>query len=262
MNIKKKKKNKIHYLLISLLISGCVFNHKPCNDIFTSTSYYPNGSLMIEELMIGDSLCHGDRHEFYQNGQIKIITPYRYGLKNGLEEEFTEDGILISQMNFLEGLADGTARWYYPDGSLLNISNFYYNQPYGEQITFNTLGNPSEYYLCDLNESPSYKIIYNKYGKFQSDSGNAIASIKRSKLDNSNKLEFNILVATPPDFIEELIFKIYNQKDSLIFQKTLPVYGNKASVYYDGSLEPKSINVELELRSDDRTLNYTLEQGW
>jgi hypothetical protein len=67
------------------------------------------------------------KKEFYPSGELRRIVRYQAkndgGLKEGLAEEFAEDGKLLATYNFLNGMLHGEYKVYYENGQIQQISN-------------------------------------------------------------------------------------------------------------------------------------------
>lgn len=49
-----------------------------------------------------------------ESGMIRKITPYKEGLKNGVEQKFDGSGNLTAEINYKQGIKDGMANGYFP----------------------------------------------------------------------------------------------------------------------------------------------------
>ena len=67
------------------------------------------------------------KKEYFPNGNLRRILRYQAkndgGLRDGLAEEFAEDGKLLATYNFLNGMLHGEYKVYYENGQIQQISN-------------------------------------------------------------------------------------------------------------------------------------------
>lgn len=74
--------------------------------------------------------------EFYDNGQLYMITTYVDGIENGVYERYYENGQLDIKVNYLNGEWEGYFYSYYNDGTL-QIKSYYKNgEKDGESIMY------------------------------------------------------------------------------------------------------------------------------
>jgi len=96
-------------------------NGKPHGKGFLK-NVYPNGQLkFIENCKDG---CFGGkkdglRENYYENGQLEERTNYKNGKPHGLSEEFYENGQLKIKENYKDGKTDGLGQKFDESGSLL-----------------------------------------------------------------------------------------------------------------------------------------------
>ncbi len=86
-----------------------------------ATYYYDNGKLkskntFYEEILINNKTMRGvydnEKTDYYSTGKIQWIENYKMGLKDGLFERYSENGILTEHKEFKNGLQVG-AEFYY-----------------------------------------------------------------------------------------------------------------------------------------------------
>ena len=82
--------------------------------------------------------------EYFPNGNIKRIVRYQAknagGRKEGLSEEFTEDGKLLSTINFLNGKLNGEFIRHYKNGQVKERVSYKLNQIDGLWVEFDESG--------------------------------------------------------------------------------------------------------------------------
>ena len=141
------------------------------------TDYYPSGIVKVVGTYTKDGIPEGVRREYDQNGNIEKSFIFRYGKiigegiftdsgqKQGLWNEYYDDGILKAQGNYTDDKKDGywkyfykngnleergkyilgnpdsTWFWYYSDGKLLRKENFYNGLSDGLLTEFDKEGN-------------------------------------------------------------------------------------------------------------------------
>ena len=70
-----------------------------------------NGNL-INEVNYSNGLLHGKWTEYYPNGEVKYLSTYQYGLKNGPEIWYYDNGIKKSEIIYKEDKIDvDIIRW-------------------------------------------------------------------------------------------------------------------------------------------------------
>jgi hypothetical protein len=96
-----------------------------------------------EEQRIADSKPIIEK-EYFPNGNIKRIVRYQAknagGRKEGLTEEFTEDGKLLSTINFLNGKLNGEFIRHYKNGQVKERVSYKLNQIDGLWVEFDESG--------------------------------------------------------------------------------------------------------------------------
>jgi hypothetical protein len=84
------------------------------------------------------------KKEYFPNGNLRRIVRYQAkndgGLREGLAEEFAEDGKLLATYNFLNGKLHGEYKVYYENGQIRNISNNKHGRLDGLWVDFDESG--------------------------------------------------------------------------------------------------------------------------
>ena len=84
------------------------------------------------------------KKEYFSNGNIKKIVRYQAknagGLKEGLTELFTEDGKLVSKVNYLNGSLNGEVISYYKNGQIEKRFSYKLNKFDGLWVEFDESG--------------------------------------------------------------------------------------------------------------------------
>jgi len=65
--------------------------------------YYPNGNVWIKGQKDSKGQEEGIWEFFYSNGEIHWRTPYKEGKRDGIEEEFDEQGNIIRTWHWKDG---------------------------------------------------------------------------------------------------------------------------------------------------------------
>lgn len=74
--------------------------------------------------------------EYYNNGQIKSETPYRWGKKNGTRKEYYESGNLFSAISYSNDKKHGTETLFLEDGRIQRRSNYIKDLKHGNEIEY------------------------------------------------------------------------------------------------------------------------------
>ena len=125
---------------------GKVNINEPC------LSYSEQGLIETEKLVkeIDDLLINDGKYiSYYDNGTIREKGIYINNLKDGLWNEFYNDGAIKSVISFENG--NGLFKSYYTDGKLLLEGNYINNKKNGKWIEYSNKGNKYReyYYLHD-----------------------------------------------------------------------------------------------------------------
>ena len=89
-----------------------------------NANYYNNDSILVlsEQFQSGD--FHGTRKNFYETGEMYIITQWENGVKNGKFVQYFINGEINIKANYLRGIYDGEYTSYNTDGTLF-FTGFY-----------------------------------------------------------------------------------------------------------------------------------------
>jgi antitoxin component YwqK of YwqJK toxin-antitoxin module len=88
------------------------------NELTPYIEYYSNGNVWSK----GQKNSRGQREGlwewFYENGNIRLRTPYKNGMENGIEEWFYENGNIRCRTPYKEGKRDGNEECFWPNGNI------------------------------------------------------------------------------------------------------------------------------------------------
>ena len=105
-----------------------------------------------------DGQLHGEYKEFYENGQLGIVSNYKNGKLEGEYKHFRENGVLDFEANYKDGKREGEYKTYYENGNLAMTCNYENDKREGICVRFNPNGTKDfeEYYESDtlLKEKP------------------------------------------------------------------------------------------------------------
>ena len=90
----------------------------------------------------------------YPEGNLKTVTSYQSGKKNGIERRYKEDGSLEAATHYVNNKVDGFQNTYYPDGSLWQ-KELYEHGKLVERIKYDEEGRIIS--QEDLNYRPTHK---------------------------------------------------------------------------------------------------------
>ncbi len=80
---------------------------------------YNELGVLESEISHIDGIRHGPSRYFYDNGRLKIMTPYENGKKHGESIWYYEDGNIYQLTPFKHGEEHGIRKKYYPSGKLM-----------------------------------------------------------------------------------------------------------------------------------------------
>ncbi len=103
--------------------------------------YYQDGKLVGRNLYKGGDTKHGIQREWYPNGQLKSVQPYKDGQMNGVFQMWDEKGQLISQDTIDNG--NGIQRIFDDDGVLVKERQYVNGSGVAFSAERYSLGNPS-----------------------------------------------------------------------------------------------------------------------
>lgn len=105
--------------------------------------YYENGNIKeIIQTLDGNNF-HGDVKEYFENGQLKGLTNYENGKKNGNEKRYEENGVLWRDWNWKNGQKSGINKSYV-DGRLVSKQVYSEKDNSSELTEYDENGNIEE----------------------------------------------------------------------------------------------------------------------
>lgn len=112
----------------TILLFSAIFLLWSCNNETNNTTIPQNSaSIYKKESVLGISKhFSGILTEKYSNGQLKKVTCYKDGTKNGLEKVYYENGKIKLEGNYKNNIEDGSFKTYYQNGNL-NIDTEFKN---------------------------------------------------------------------------------------------------------------------------------------
>ena len=122
---------KINYLIILLILSACVHREE---------HVVKSGNTTIER-------------EYFENGNIKYESSYKFGKLNGISRSWTRDGKIISSIEYKNDLLYGKWETYYPsNGMVKNSINYLNGKKNGKEIWYHQNGQKQSevYYDNDI----------------------------------------------------------------------------------------------------------------
>jgi antitoxin component YwqK of YwqJK toxin-antitoxin module len=88
------------------------------NELTPHIEYYLNGNVKVKGQRNSKGQHEGIWEGFYENGNISMRTPYKWGKEDGIEEEFYENGIIRYRTPFKDGKIDGIEEWFDEQGNI------------------------------------------------------------------------------------------------------------------------------------------------
>jgi antitoxin component YwqK of YwqJK toxin-antitoxin module len=82
------------------------------NELTPHIKYHLNGNVWIKGQKNSVGQYEGIWECFWENGNIRIRTPYVGGKMDGIVEEFYENGNIECRTPFREGKMDGVREWF------------------------------------------------------------------------------------------------------------------------------------------------------
>jgi antitoxin component YwqK of YwqJK toxin-antitoxin module len=80
--------------------------------------YHPNGNVWIKGQKNSSGQREGIWECFWENGNIRIRTPYKEDKKDGIEEEFDEHGNIEGRTPYVGGKIDGIEEEFDEEGNI------------------------------------------------------------------------------------------------------------------------------------------------
>ena len=88
------------------------------NELTPYIKYYNNGNVWIKGQKNSKGQHEGIWEEFYENGNIRMRTPYKEGKMDGVREWFYPNGNIEWRTPFKGGKIDGIAEGFHPNGNI------------------------------------------------------------------------------------------------------------------------------------------------
>lgn len=126
------KRNKKNFLILGKLLSGSMPNFlyqkqkekkmSKLNQITNVERKYNKQGQLTLETTYDDGKKHGFEKK-YRNGFLYMTTPYRLGIKFGVEQEYVSKGILCQEVRYINGEKE-SIKIYDTDGVVLSEETF------------------------------------------------------------------------------------------------------------------------------------------
>ena len=87
------------------------------NELTPYIEYYSNGKVFLKGQKNSKGQREGLWEWFYENGNIRMRTPYKEDKIDGIEEEFYPNGNIQWRIPFKEGKKDGIEEYFYENGT-------------------------------------------------------------------------------------------------------------------------------------------------
>ena len=144
--------------------------------------FYEDGSVQSSLPVNPKGLYHGVAHGYYPNGIIASEIPYVNGQIEGIYREFYDDGSLKSQCEYLQGKKHGTFSGYYSKGQLKINQEWVEGKKEGDMFVFYPNGMLRMYSLLE-NDSILFAQRFDDRGMLEGEKVSFIpAPIDTSKL--------------------------------------------------------------------------------
>lgn len=82
----------------------------------TKTELYPSGAVRLSGAADAQGRWCGEVCEYLETGALRKRSPYREGVRHGVEKVYRPDGTVEQEITYRGGVASGVAVFYYPDG--------------------------------------------------------------------------------------------------------------------------------------------------
>jgi len=118
----------------------------PVGMLIETKSYYVNAA--------GEKILHGPNVQFYENGKVRLVVPYRHELTDGLLVEYSPyTGEKEREEQFREGRREGLSiEWHYP-GRKASQCTYHNDRIVGSRVCWNS-----------KNGAPSFQETYDANG--------------------------------------------------------------------------------------------------
>lgn len=126
---------------------------------------YRNGQKLKADCTYKNSLLHGPRTAYYEDGTLKSEENYRHGKLNGTRSSYYNNGKLEIRENYLDGKLSGERTVYFPSGELWYKENYKAGRLEGERVGYFTSGvkRLEEFYVDGMLEGK--RKIYSETGE-------------------------------------------------------------------------------------------------
>lgn len=152
------KKNIYFLISIGLLLAACGNKVKKV--------FYKNGGIKTESVYNRNGLKDGIEREYYENGVLKIICCYKNDTLEGFYKDFHINGATASITIFKKGLQHGPIMTYSENGILLQYHNYFFGKKNGLSYLFYNNGNLRSVSFAKHNAT-QYKIVYDSLGNIE-----------------------------------------------------------------------------------------------
>jgi len=165
------------------------------SEMKTDTIYYDTGEIEAIRQFKNNSF-NGKYTKFHKNGVVSLIANYKYGWQNGITTTYNENGIIKGSGFFMADREFGGSYQYNMNGKII----FYNTIDYSGDVFFCI-----NYYGVTYAISPTSKLISN----------NIFTSIKQDTINSNKDFIYNLVVATPPNFITKYYLYYLNENKSI-----------------------------------------------
>lgn len=124
-------------------------------------AFLPNGKRSDKWVYQQDILQLHFKFQYFESGEVQFQSAYSNNEKNGLSNEYSQNGELLSSINYKSGLRHGKTLKFYNNGKIKTEANYKKNQQHGGSSGYYLTGNLQwqSYYKQGLREG-SYKEYY------------------------------------------------------------------------------------------------------
>jgi antitoxin component YwqK of YwqJK toxin-antitoxin module len=94
------------------------------NELTPYIEYHPNGNVYIKGQLNSSGQQEGIWECFWENGNIRIRTPYNGGKEDGIEEWFHENGNIECRIPYKGGKEDGIDDLFDEQGNIIQTRHW------------------------------------------------------------------------------------------------------------------------------------------
>lgn len=147
---------------------------------------YRNDEKLWADCTYKNSLLHGPRLAYYEDGTLKLEENYRHGKLSGVRTAYYRNGKMEARENFLDGKLTGERTLYFPDGDLWYKENYKAGRLDGDRTAFFAGGAKrlEEFYVDGMLEG--VRKVYSESGEMLSSEeyhwGTLVHSTERRKI--------------------------------------------------------------------------------